>query len=127
MLVKKSGLEAAILETNESTTLATFRTTTTFDFRPAFATILPDIIREALQSFVISRVIVKCAFVVGLEQTRIDKPFQMMAERRRGQVDVGLNVPRTRPVPIPLHHESQDLQTQRVTQRAKLRCVSLEL
>jgi len=70
---------------------------------------------------------VKRAFVPRREQTRVDKPFQMMAERRSGQVDVGLNIPRRCPSPVSLHHKSQDLQTQRVTQRTKLRCVLLEL
>src|SRR5690606_8097752 len=57
----------------------------------------------------------------------IHQPLEVMAESRRRDVDLVLNLTSRRSTLVALHHEAQDAQANWVAQRSKLLCVALEL
>ena len=67
------------------------------------------------------------AFTARRDQTRSEQAIQMVAERRCGDIDARLDVAGARAPWARLHQDSQDGETQRVTQRLKLFGMSLEL
>jgi hypothetical protein len=43
------------------------------------AAVLPEVLRELAQGFIVGRVVVKGSLSAGLHDSRIDEPFQMVA------------------------------------------------
>ncbi len=69
----------------------------------------------------------ECALAVRGQEARSDEALQVMAQCRRGQRDVGLDVPCGAASVTCLHHKAQDAQAHGVSQRAELLGVSFEL
>src|SRR5215207_298429 len=58
----------------------------------ALAAVLPQVIRQAAEAVVNSRVVVVGAFAARREQASIHQALEMMAQRRSRHVDVGLDL-----------------------------------
>src|SRR4029077_2953781 len=90
------------------------------------AAVFPEIIRERLQLVVGRLVVDEGALAAGRDQAGGGEALQVVAERRRGDVQLVLDVARRRAVGAPLHDVAEDRETDGVSQRAELLGVTIE-
>ena len=68
----------------------------------------------------------KRALVAAVQQPGLDETFQMMAECRRGQIHVRLNLTRRDPLRSTLNDEAQNGEANRMSERTELLGVALD-
>ena len=96
-------------------------------FPALLAAVLPEVVGQSAKRAILGGVIVKCALLATHEQPSAQQAFQVMAECRGGQIDVGLDLT-SRPSDFAaLHDEAEDRQPHGVTERRKLVRVMFEL
>ena len=93
----------------------------------AFAAVFPDVVRERPDRGKLGRIEVEGALAPALEQTGIDEALQVVAERRRRQIDVLLDCTRSGPFGAALDDEPQDGQTNGMPECAELLSVTFKL
>jgi len=74
----------------------------------ALAAVLPEVVRQTAKRVVVGGVVVERALLATHEHLRLDESLQVVAQRRRGQVDVALDLARGAAALTALHDESQD-------------------
>src|SRR5882672_8908082 len=94
---------------------------------PALATILPEVVGERAKGAVIGAVVDERPFAAGRQQAGGREPLQVVAERRRWHVELGLDLPGRRSALLALNDVAQDRKTDRAAERGELSGVAPEL
>src|SRR5688572_21101422 len=90
------------------------------------AAIFPEVVGERAQVLENRGVVVVGALVARRQEPCIHEPFEVMTERGSRHVDVALNLTRRGAASVPLNHEAQDAEPDRVAQSGELFCVVVE-
>ena len=90
------------------------------------AAVFPQVIRQLAKRVVVGGVIVERPLATRSDDARVDQTFQMVAERRGRQVDVGLDRPGGRAFGTRLDDIAQDGQANRVAEGPELLGVAFQ-
>src|SRR6188768_3425741 len=70
--------------------------------------VLPEVVSQRAQGFVVGRVVVEGTFVAADQQLGLEEPLQMMAQRRRWEINVALDLARRGSLLAALHDEPEN-------------------
>src|SRR5258708_4902258 len=93
----------------------------------SLAAVLPQVVGEGAQRVVVGPVVDECALAPRGKQPRRRQAFEVMAERRRRNIKLALNLPGGGPLRVPLHDVAHDREAQRVPECPELLRMMFEL
>src|ERR1041385_530367 len=94
---------------------------------PTGAAVFPEVVGEPAERAVVGGVIVERALGSRGDDPGVDEPLQVVAQRRSREIDVALDVAGRGAARTGRDDETQDLQPDRVPERAQLLRVPFEL
>jgi hypothetical protein len=92
----------------------------------ALAAVFPDVGRQGTKHLVVGAVVDEGAFTSGAEEACAGQSFEVVAQRRGGQIEMRLDVSRRRALRAALNDVAQYLEACRVAECAQLFSVSVE-
>src|ERR1700722_14443707 len=91
------------------------------------AAVLPEVVRQDAQRRVVGGVVMERPLGARGEDPCVEQAFQVMTQRRRREVHMGLDLPGSGALGSRLNHEAEDLQPDRVAEGTELLGVTLYL
>src|SRR5262245_56971050 len=103
-----------------------YRTKKSTTVLAALAAVFPEVRGQGAERVVVGAVVVERPFPPRTEDAGVDEPLQVVAQRRRWQVDVLLDFTSRRAIHAGLDHEAQHGEPHGMTERGELVSVAVE-